>query len=67
MCIFKYLIGAALIIGGIIVEASWLVICFGSVILGLALLFFAPGILFFPFTFGTATGMAFIVTCQEEH
>jgi len=65
MCIFKILIGSALIIGGVLVEITWLGICFGTVILGIVLLFFAPDILLAPFTIGVGLGMAFLASCNE--
>lgn len=64
MCIFKFIIGAAIIIGGIVVEVSWLALCFGTVIIGIVLLIFAPEILFLPFSFGLAIGGAFIASCK---
>ncbi|MEJ3648157.1 hypothetical protein WDZ55_22370 [Pseudomonas bubulae] len=44
--------------GTVAVEIAWLGFCFGTVIIGILLLFFAPGILFFPVNFGFVTGMA---------
>ena len=64
MCIFKFIIGAAIIIGGIILEVSWLAICFGTLIIGIVLLIFAPEILLLPFSFGLAIGSAFIASCK---
>lgn len=57
--------GAGLIIGGILVEIAWLGICFGTVILGIILLFAAPGILFAPFNIGLAGGLVFFASCDE--
>ncbi len=65
MCVIKMILGAAMIIGGILVEITWLGICFGTVILGIVLLIFAPGILFAPFTIGLAGGLAFFASCNE--
>lgn len=66
MCFSKFLIGAALIFGAILVKITWLGICFGSVILGIVLLVFAPEILFVPFTIGTVAGLAFITSCEKK-
>lgn len=59
------LLGAGLIIGGILVEITWLGVCFGTVIIGLALLFIAPEILLAPFSFGLVSGLAVIARCNE--
>jgi hypothetical protein len=50
LCIvfFRWIVGIALIILGICLEISWLGICFGSIILGIVLLLFAPEILLLP-------------------
>jgi hypothetical protein len=60
MFLIRLVIGVALIVGGVIAQAAWFGICFGTVIIGVLLLFFAPGILFFPFTFGLLHGLAII-------
>lgn len=65
MCIFKMILGAGFIIGGILVEIAWLGVCFGTVILGIILLIFAPGILFAPFNIGLVGGLAFFASCEE--
>jgi len=65
MCIFKMILGAGFIIGGILLEIAWLGLCFGTVIVGLALLFFAPEILLIPFSFGMVTGLALLASCGE--
>ena len=57
---FRGLIGIALIIAAFVVEAMWLGVTFGTVIVGVVLLIFAPGILFLPFTFLFVMGMAFL-------
>ncbi len=56
----KKLIGIALIISAFIVEILWLGFCFGSVIIGILLLIFAPGILFLPFNVIFGLGIAFL-------
>lgn len=47
----KKIIGFGLIAFGIFLEFLWLSFCFGSIIIGILLLIFAPRILFFPFNF----------------
>jgi len=56
----KKLLGLAFIALGIFLEVTWLGICFGSVIIGILLLIFAPRILFFPFTFFLLIGLRLI-------
>ena len=63
MCILKWIIGVCIIIGAVIIEISWLAICFGSVVLGIVLLLFAPHILFAPFTIGTTAGLLLMSEC----
>lgn len=63
MCMLKWIIGVGIIIGAVIVEISWLAICFGSIILGVVLLFFATDILFAPFTIGTTAGLLLMSDC----
>jgi hypothetical protein len=54
----KKIIGLALIVLGIVLEIMWLGVCFGSIIIGVLLLFFAPRILFFPFNFFLIIGLS---------
>ena len=54
------LIGVALIIAAFATEISWLAFCFGSVLIGVLLLLFAPGILLAPFNILFALGLAFL-------
>ncbi len=49
--------GFAFIIAGIALEVMWLGVCFGSIIIGILLLIFAPRILFFPFNFFLLIGL----------
>ena len=56
----KKILGLAFIALGIFLEITWLGICFGSVIIGILLLIFAPRILFFPFTFFLLVGLRLI-------
>ena len=54
-------LGVALIICGITAQIAWLAFCFGTVIIGVLLLFFAPTILFIPYTLATTIGGAMVV------
>lgn len=63
----KKILGIAFIALGIGLEVMWLGVCFGSIIIGILLLFFAPRILFFPFNFFLLIGLNLIAnrTFQE--
>ena len=54
------LIGVVLIVAAFAVEISWLAFCFGSVLIGILLLIFAPAILFAPFNILFTLGLAFL-------
>lgn len=54
----KKLLGLAIIALGIALEVMWLGVCFGTVIIGILLLIFAPSILFFPFNFFLVIGLS---------
>ncbi|WP_455756711.1 J domain-containing protein [Sulfurimonas sp.] len=54
----KKIIGLLLIALGIFLEVMWLGFCFGSIIIGILLLIFAPSILFFPFNFFLVLGLS---------
>jgi hypothetical protein len=56
----KKIIGFGVIALGVFLEITWLGICFGSLIIGILLLLFAPRILFFPFNFFLVLGMVII-------
>lgn len=43
-----YLFGIVLMIVGLCLTAVWLAFCFGTIIIGILLLIFAPDILLFP-------------------
>jgi len=58
----KKIFGLAFIALGIFLEVMWLGFCFGSIVIGILLLIFAPRILFFPFTFFLLVGMRLIYT-----
>ena len=66
MCIFKVLIGSSMIIGGILLEIAWLGVCFGTVIVGVVMLIFAPELLLMPFTIGVMGGIATIASCNDN-
>jgi len=63
---FNKLIGVILVIAAISLEISWLAFCFGSVVVGLLLLIFAPGILLLPFNVLFAMGMVFLNQDAEK-
>jgi len=44
----------------------WLGVCFGTIIVGILLLIFAPGILFFPFNFFLIIGLTVITGKQYQ-
>ncbi|MCK7632778.1 MULTISPECIES: hypothetical protein [unclassified Shewanella] len=50
--------GVLMMIGAVAAEIAWLGLCFGTVIVGVLMLFFAPLLLFAPFTLLFATGTA---------
>jgi hypothetical protein len=51
---------------GVVLEVMWLGVCFGSVIIGVLLLFFAPRILFFPFNFFFLIGLSLFANRNYE-
>lgn len=58
--ILKIFIGLALLLFGTPLALSWIAFCFGTVIIGIALLFFAPQILFTPLVASVGLGFVFI-------
>ncbi|MDQ7045405.1 MAG: molecular chaperone DnaJ [Sulfurimonas sp.] len=54
----KTILGLILIALGVFLEFMWLGFCFGSIIIGILLLVFAPRILFFPFNFFLVLGLS---------
>ncbi len=58
--LMKKIIGFAVIALGVFLEVMWLGFCFGSIIIGILLLIFAPRILFFPFNFFLVIGLTLI-------
>ncbi len=51
--------GVVMMVGAVAAQIAWLGLCFGTVIIGVLMLFFAPFLLFAPFTllFGTGTAL----------
>lgn len=51
--------GVLLMIGAVVAQIAWLGLCFGTVIIGILMVFFTPLLLFAPFTllFGTGTAL----------
>lgn len=45
---------------GISIGVSWIALCFGTVVIGVLLLLFAPGVLLAPFMFGIVPGNAML-------
>ena len=64
--IAKIIAGAALMIVAVIALVAWIAACFGTVIVGIALLFLAPQILLLPFTLIGTPAMALIAIGMEE-
>lgn len=58
--ILKILVGLTIWAGAISAEISWLAFCFGTVIIGLVLLLFAPPILLMPLMFVGGIGNSFL-------
>lgn len=58
--LFCLLVGSSVIVTGVMLQLTWFAFCFGSVIIGILLLLFAPGILLFPFTAGMMWGLTII-------
>ncbi len=56
----KKILGLAVIAFGVFLEVMWLGVCFGTIIIGILLLIFAPRILFFPFNFFLIIGLTII-------
>jgi len=62
----KKIIGLLFIALGVVLEVMWLGVCFGSVIIGVLLLLFAPRILFFPFNFFFLIGLSLLANRSYE-
>jgi hypothetical protein len=59
------LLGSSVVIGSVIVWFAWLAFCFGTVIVGIALLFLAPAILIAPLLIGGRFGLSLIAVGIE--
>ena len=57
---FKLALGLALIVAAFAAEASWLGFCFGTVVIGIAMIFIAPLLLIAPFNFLYSPGRGFV-------
>jgi hypothetical protein len=56
----KLILGLIIIAFGIFLEVMWLGFCFGSIVVGILLLIFAPSVLIFPFNFFLIIGLSII-------
>lgn len=54
------LLGSSVVLGSVVAWVAWLTFCFGTVIVGIALLFLAPGLLIAPLLIGGRYGLALI-------
>jgi|APLak6261703504_1056268.scaffolds.fasta_scaffold01284_4 hypothetical protein len=59
--LLQIICGIGLWMFGVTIGLSWLAFCFGSVVIGILLLFFAPYIIFLPFSFGIVPGNGMIL------
>jgi len=64
--LIKKLIGLSLIGLGIFLEILWLGICFGTLIIGILLLFLAPQILLLPLTLVSGLGIFLLKNTEKE-
>lgn len=55
--LFLLFVGAGIVIFGVMAEVAWLGLCFGTVIIGLAMLVFSPTLLILPVTFIVMPGV----------
>lgn len=58
--ILNIVVGLAVLVGGGALAITWIIFCFGTVVVGLLLLFLAPWVLFSPLMFSLALGSAMI-------
>ena len=54
--------GVLMMIGAVVAQIAWFGLCFGTVIIGILMLIFAPLLLFAPFTLLMGTGTALWVS-----
>jgi len=66
MCILFVILGVLIIIAGIILQVMWFGITFGTVIIGILLLIFAPDIILFPFLFSVQIGSFLMQSCNSR-
>ena len=59
------LLGSSVVLGSVMVWAAWLAFCFGTVIVGLALVFLAPALLAAPLLVGGGFGLKLIAIGME--
>lgn len=60
------MVGGLIVLGAGIAEVAWLGFCFGTVIVGLLMLFFMPGLLFAPFNFGFLIGSPIFIAGLDK-
>ena len=58
--VFQILGGLGLFAFSITIGVTWITFCFGTIVIGVLLLLFAPAVLLAPFTFGIASGTAML-------
>lgn len=59
-------LGIGVYVASFMVGFSWLAFCFGSILVGILLLIFAPHILLAPFSFGVVLGNAMLLKGKNE-
>jgi hypothetical protein len=62
VAIGEIVLGFAIVVGGGVAGVAWLGFCFGTVIIGIALLFIEPMILLAPFLIGLSFGGALVAS-----
>lgn len=55
------LAGIGMLIAGVMAQIAWLGLCFGTVIIGVAMLLFSPALLFLPFNFIILPGFLLVL------
>jgi hypothetical protein len=64
--IIRIIVGLFLLVGGASLGIAWIIFCFGTVIVGIVLLIFAPQVLIAPLFFFVALGMGTINAGLEQ-
>lgn len=59
--LFNILLGVGIMIGAVVGQVLWLGFCFGTVIVGIILLFTMPAVLVWPAVVGVPVGFAFFI------